>query len=358
MNKLLERQIRKFFGSVSSAPEETRKFFEAIGEAYDGFERDRVLMERAFDLSSREISDMNEKWRVEIEKHMKTSKALKDSEAKLKKHAMKLEGLLEKAARSRKRVVSMLDDNNRIREELIKRLDELKKTQKMLVQSEKLSSLGRLVSEMAHEVNNPLQIISGRAQLAAMEDIDNPEIKETLELIMRQAFRAKSILDRLLKFSKPDSADIVFEEKDIHTVLNSVIGLIEHQYLLRNVVIIRNFASGIPPVTVNENQIEEVFLNLLKNSDEAMPSGGTITVSTACLDEKNVRIDLTDTGTGILAENMENVFDPFFTTKKEGTGLGLSVCYGIIKQHKGTLSFESVPGHGTTVTMLLPAVKQ
>jgi signal transduction histidine kinase len=245
----------------------------------------------------------------------------------------------------------MLDDNNQARETLERNLSELKQTQDMLIQSEKLASLGKLVADMAHEVNNPLMIISGKAQLSLMEELKNKKIKENLKVIVEQCERTKDIIQRLLTFSKPSKGALT--EIDINKSLEDAIKLIEHQYSLANVKIIKNYMSSPPAIKIDEKQMQEVFMNLLKNSSDAMPKGGTITVST-CKETNNIRIDFKDTGEGISEENIKKLFEPFFTTKEKGTGLGLSVCYGIIKAHNGELKYESKPGKGTTATILLP----
>lgn len=258
---------------------------------------------------------------------------------------------VEKAEKSREVMVSMLDDNNRVRKDLEKSLGELKKTQKMIVQAEKLSSLGKLVSEMAHEVNNPLQAISGRAQLALMGDIKDQELVEDLKIIEGQCYRARDIIKRLLDFSRPTKGEIV--KTDMKEVVENTLKLVERQYSLRNVSIARDYSPEELRVEVDRNQMEEVFFNIVKNASEAMESGGNITVSTSRQGDK-AQVAFKDTGPGMPAEVMEKVFDPFYTTKKDGTGLGLSVCYGLVKDHGGELRYESKPGEGTTAIVALP----
>jgi two-component system NtrC family sensor kinase len=264
--------------------------------------------------------------------------------SKLRESQEELRRLNEQLKRNEQAVLNILSD-------LKKSHEELKASQEKLVQTEKLASLGRLVSDMAHEVNNPLQIISGRAQISLMEKIQNTEVEESLDIIMDQCERARDIIQRLLLFSKPSKGEI--KEIGINDAIEFVAKLLEHQFLLAGVKIIRDYEGGLPPLKLDEKQIHEVFMNLMRNSADAMKGGGTITIRTTREGDK-VRTDVTDTGGGIADEDLNKLFDPFFTTKEHGTGLGLSVCYGIIKAHGGELTYSSKLGTGTTATILLP----
>jgi len=227
----------------------------------------------------------------------------------------------------------------------------LKTNQHQLWQSSKLAALGRLVSDMAHEVNNPLMVVSGRAQLCLMEDIQNEELKNNLKIIFEECQRARDIIQRLLKFSRPSKGEL--KRIDVDNCVETVVNLIEHQYSLSGITIKRNYLKDPPFILADEKQMQEVFMNLLNNSRDAMAGGGVIEITTS-LDNTFLRIDFKDTGLGMPEEVMKMIFEPFFTTKESGTGLGLSVCYGIIKAHNGELKFESQPNKGTTATILLP----
>jgi PAS domain S-box-containing protein len=263
----------------------------------------------------------------------------------------KLNQALKEEVRSREILTSMLDDNNKVREELEKKLKELKETQNMLIQSEKLASLGTMVSAMAHEVNNPLMIISGNAQLCLEEDIKSESVKENIRTIIDQCNRAKDVMQRLLIFSKPSIGEVM--SVDINGAVEFAVKLVEHQYSLRNISIIKSYGHDLPRIELDEKRIHEVVVNLLKNAAEAMPGGGVITIVTS-QESRSLRIDITDTGGGMSEEAVRKLFVPFFTTKEKGTGLGLPVCYGIIKAHSGELKFNSEVGKGTTATILLP----
>lgn len=222
---------------------------------------------------------------------------------------------------------------------------------KEIEKKERLAQLGKLVADMAHEVNNPLMIISGRAQLSLMEDIRDPEIKGNLQIIMDECQRGKDIIQRLLKFSRRGKNEM--SDLDVNKVLESVVGIIEHQFSLSGVEIKKNYGQSLPNIWADERQIQEVFMNLLSNAREAMPRGGRIEITTE-LSDGNLRIIFRDNGTGMSPDVLERVCEPFFTTKEKGTGLGLSVCYGIIKGHGGELTFESDPVNGTAAIINLP----
>ncbi|MCM8780450.1 MAG: ATP-binding protein [Candidatus Omnitrophica bacterium] len=266
----------------------------------------------------------------------------------------RLNQALQEEMRSRKILASMLDDNNRIREHLEMSLKELKQAQEILIQSEKLASLGKLVADMAHEVNNPLMIISGNAQLSLMDTSLSEEVRKSFKSIYEESNRAKSIIQRLLLFSKPSKGER--KPVDINQSIELVVSLLEHQFRLSDVVINKHLSSGLPFVLADARQLEEVFMNLLNNSREAMPKGGIIDIVTS-LEGEYIKIEIKDSGAGMDKETLAKIFDPFFTTKEKGTGLGLSVCYGIIKAHSGEIKFKSQPGVGTVATILLPVRK-
>ncbi len=223
---------------------------------------------------------------------------------------------------------------------------------KKIEEAQRLAQLGKLAADVAHEVNNPVTVISARAQLYLRDEKVDEKIKKNLEIIVQQCEQAQSIVHRLLKFSKPSRGEI--KEIDINDTIKSVINLVEPHFRGSAVRLATELMPSPSRVKADEKHMQEVFMNLLRNAAEAMPDGGTVTVKTS-LDGDNVRIDFIDTGSGIAEEDLKRIFDPFFTTKENGTGLGLSVCYGILKSHGGDLKYKSRPGEGTTATVLLPA---
>ena len=220
-----------------------------------------------------------------------------------------------------------------------------------LIQSEKLASLGRLVSEIAHEVNNPLMVISGNAELSLVSKPLSVEVKKNLQIIVEASQRAKNITERLLKFSKPSKGAI--KEVNINESLEAIVRILEQQFKTVNVKIKREYGDNLSAIPIDEQLMQEVFMNLIRNAKEAMPGGGVVTIKTYS-DGDYLRIDFKDTGSGMSEDAKKKMFEPFFTTKKDGTGLGLAICYGIISAHKGELKFESQSNEGTVATITLP----
>ena len=227
----------------------------------------------------------------------------------------------------------------------------LRTSQLQLSQSAKLAALGRLVSDMAHEVNNPLMIISGSAQLCLMEAIPVEEKKINLNIIINECQKAKDIIQRLLRFSRPSKG--LMKEIDINSGIDSVANILEHQFSLAGIEIKRNYGPNLPRVCCDEHQMQEVFMNLLNNAKDAMSARGTVVITTSC-ENDFLEITFKDSGSGMTQEVLKNIFEPFFTTKEKGNGLGLSVCYGIVKSHNGELKFKSEPGKGTAAIISLP----
>jgi PAS domain S-box-containing protein len=222
---------------------------------------------------------------------------------------------------------------------------------KKVERSQRLAQLGKLAADVAHEVNNPVMVISGNAELALIEGGLSEKAKKIFNIILEQCEVARGIVKRLLMFSRPSKG--TFKEANIADSIDLVVGLVESQFMRKQIEIIKKTAFSLPPVNADEKQLQEVFMNLLRNAADAMPNGGSITI-TAAMEEENIRIDFTDTGEGISETDIKLIFDPFFTTKEHGTGLGLSVCYGIIKAHGGDLRYSSKLGEGTTATVVLP----
>jgi signal transduction histidine kinase len=224
---------------------------------------------------------------------------------------------------------------------------------RLLVQTEKLSSLGQLAAGIAHEINNPLTNASLGIQTLKTRlkgTGEQPDAVEKLDAVERNIDRASAIAQELLQFSRQRAAE--FAPLDINSIISGSITLLG--YKLKEIDLQQDLAH-VPEVMGDRGKLEQVFINILSNSLEAMPDGGRISISSS---QKNglIEVRVTDTGTGIPGENLSRVFDPFFTTKEigSGTGLGLSICYGIIKQHHGQIELASVVGKGTTATIRIP----
>jgi two-component system NtrC family sensor kinase len=235
------------------------------------------------------------------------------------------------------------------------RSQELKKTQEQLIQSEKLASLGKLAAGIAHEINNPLTGILTYSSLLLKEHKENPQMKEDLEVIVSETTRCRKIVKGLLEFARQTEPSKT--RADINKVVEETLSLLQNQAIFLNISVEKKLNENLPAVMMDIDQIKQVFVNIILNAAEAMSQGGTLTISTDLNHEKKfVNVSFTDTGSGISEENLPRIFDPFFTTKRSGrgTGLGLSVSYGIIQRHNGYLEVKSHLGKGSTFTVKLP----
>jgi two-component system NtrC family sensor kinase len=233
------------------------------------------------------------------------------------------------------------------------RTRELRETQDQLVVSEKLASLGKIAAGVAHEINNPLTSILLNAHLLLERSGNDAAQAETLGLIADETTRCAGIVRGLLEFARQTPSQAA--PADINDLVERTLLLLEKQASVRNIVIAKDLDSSLPAIVIDRNKIQQVFSNLAINACEAMPGGGTLTVaSRMSRDGTHVEIGFTDTGVGIAKENIPRLFDPFFTTKSFGTGLGLSVSYGIIRGRGGTICVRSEVGKGTLFTVRIP----
>jgi two-component system, NtrC family, sensor kinase len=226
-----------------------------------------------------------------------------------------------------------------------------------LSQADKLSSIGLLAAGVAHEVNTPLAVISSYTQMLAKQLQGDPQKSGLLEKITRQTFRASEIVNNLLNFSRTSGTE--FGDVDVNKVILDTLALLEHQFKTAKIQVRSELIPSISPIQGNPGRLQQVFLNLFLNAKDAMPGGGTLSVATSNGELVSVRVS--DTGSGISPEHVHRIYDPFFTTKTapregqaRGTGLGLSVTYGIIQEHAGKIRVESHPGSGTTFALDFP----
>jgi signal transduction histidine kinase len=229
--------------------------------------------------------------------------------------------------------------------------------EEQMVQTEKLTSLGLLAAGVAHEVNTPLAVISNYIQMLAKQIPSDDPRQKTIERIVKQTFRASEIVNNLLNFSRTGAAE--FMEVDINNVLEETLTLVQHPFKTAQVNVVKNYREQLPPVLGSITRLQQVFLNLFMNARDAMPQGGMLEVRTAT-QNGSVEVEVTDTGSGIPPEHLHRIFDPFFTTKAtgRGTGLGLSVSYGIIKEHAGKVDVRSTPGKGTSFRLEFPVARK
>jgi two-component system NtrC family sensor kinase len=213
--------------------------------------------------------------------------------------------------------------------------------------------MGRLTSQIAHELNNPIYGIMNTLELLKTEVPAESKRRRILELSLSETQRLSEMLRNMLSFSKPE------EEKrrpvKMNELIEGILLVMEKQMKESNIKVETSFDDEIPEVMASTNQMRQVMLNILKNAKEAMPKGGTLGVRTT-KEDKHVLIHVQDTGVGIPEEMRDKIFEAFFTTKQKvkGVGLGLSVCYGIIKDHGGEIKVESEEGKGTTFMIRLP----
>ncbi len=229
-------------------------------------------------------------------------------------------------------------------------VSERKKSEELIVVSEKLSVVGELAAGVAHEIRNPLTTLKGFIQLFKKGEF-NPIY---LELISSELDRIELITNEFLILSKPQV--VHYKTKSITEILNQVVSVLTPQSILHNINIQEDYEVGIPFLYCEENQMKQVFINMIKNAIESMPKGGHILVEVRKISEQ-VRIRIQDEGCGIPAELIPRLGEPFYTLKEKGTGLGLMVCHKIIKEHGGRISFQSQVGQGTIVDTFLSLAK-
>ncbi len=251
-------------------------------------------------------------------------------------------------------------ENAKLYEALRQGMRRLEETQAQLVQSAKLAAVGELAAGVAHEINNPLTSIMGFTRLLLEDLSPDHAMRADLETVDREAARARQIVRGLLDFAR--AGDPVLAPVDLNALVEEAVMLVCTRSVLARISLEKDL-SPLPPMMLDTNQIKQVLVNLLNNAVQAMPGGGRLSVFTR-LTEREVdevscqmaAIYVSDTGLGIVPENLGRVFDPFFTTKEvgQGTGLGLSVSYSIVEKHNGRIEVESAPEEGSTFIVLLP----
>jgi PAS domain S-box-containing protein len=240
-------------------------------------------------------------------------------------------------------------------EGIVKDITRRKLMRRQLLQADKLASLGQLSAGVAHEINNPLGLILGYAQLLIRGEPEASEKLDDLRTIEKQVRNCKKIVEDLLNFAR--RTETLLAEVQVNEALETVIGVIRHQLELANIRVLTEFDPHLPPILGDSQKLKQVFMNLLMNAQQAIGRNGTIQVSTAWDAHREVvQVVVADDGPGIPAGVRGRIFDPFFTTKPtgQGTGLGLSVSYGIIEDHEGEITAGGEEGQGAVFTIRLP----
>jgi PAS domain S-box-containing protein len=262
---------------------------------------------------------------------------------------------IERDVTDRKQVTEALEKSEEeCQRKVEERTRELQEKQSQYLHAEKLSAIGKLSASIAHEFNNPLQgvmtILKGLKKISVLEEED----VKLLDLAISESQRMKNLIRNLQDFNKPSPEKKVM--MDVHASIDSLLLLCKSDFRRKKISVVLNYSEQSPQILAIPDQIKQVFLNLLNNAaDACQKSNGVITIST-CYDQERVAVTITDNGIGIKPEKIDLIFEPFYTFKAgvEGTGLGLSVCRGIVQAHNGEIRVESQPGKGSSFTVLLP----
>jgi two-component system, NtrC family, sensor kinase len=223
----------------------------------------------------------------------------------------------------------------------------------LAAQMDKMSSLGRMAAGIAHEINNPLAGILLYSSNMSKKVPHGGPLEEGLNIIIKETQRCKTIIQGLLEFARDREPQKV--PADINAIMETALGIVENEFRLRHVGLERQLAEDMVKTLLDENQIEQVFINLLLNAVHAVSENGNVIIQTAVDPGSNkVRVEIADNGCGIAAEDIKKIFEPFYSTKAKGTGLGLAVSYGIVQNHQGDIRVLSTPGQGTRFTLEFP----
>jgi two-component system NtrC family sensor kinase len=249
--------------------------------------------------------------------------------------------------------VAVAMENASLYGELTDFAEELERSQAQLVQAEKMAAIGRLAASIAHEINNPLQAIHNSLHLSLHKNLEDDKRLQYVGMAQVEVQRLIEIVQRMLDFYRPSRGGAA--PTNINSVVSNVLALAQKRLEHSSVQVHTQLSSDMPPVPVVADQITQVFLNIVINAIEAMPSGGELHLETMLSEDGEwVLVRCHDTGMGMPTEQIANLFEPFYTTKSEGTGLGLAISYGIVERHGGEIDVSSQPGRGTAFVVKLP----
>lgn len=355
LHKLLQRQLRRAFGSMEATPPGLEGLLSAISQAYDDADVERSMIERALELMSRELNERNEQLRADLVE---------------RQHAR-----------------DELQQRSDEQQGLIRRLEE---AHNQLLQAEKMASIGQLAAGVAHEINNPIGYVGSNlgslreyvnallaivaefesrstrlpaADAAAVRQLMNAHeyeyLREDIVSLLDESSagvgRVKQIVQDLRDFSH--TGEQAWLWADLHKGLDSTLNIVHNE--IKYVADVTRRYGDMPPIECLASQLNQVFMNLLVNAAHASSGAtkrGAIVVTTGCLGADEVFVEVADNGCGIAPENLTRIFDPFFTTKPigKGTGLGLSLSYSIVRRHGGRIDVRSEPGVGSAFRVCLP----
>jgi len=247
---------------------------------------------------------------------------------------------------------------------VLKKSEEISEIQNELIHIERIASLGKLSSSVAHEINNPLsgvltytKLVHKHLQKMDLDKDEKESILRYLSVIENETKRCGDIVKGLLDFSRSDKVD--FKPYHLHRLLKETFTLINHQMKMENILFQTDFSSTNDLILCNGNQIKQAGIAVLMNASEAIQDNGIILIKTRNPDDKHIIVEITDNGAGIAREDIPRIFEPFYTTKEKasGIGLGLAIVHGIVQNHNGKIDLESELGKGTTISILLPLAK-
>ena len=249
---------------------------------------------------------------------------------------------------------------------LLRDLTNIRELEEAVRKADRLSALGTLAAGLAHEIKNPLGGIRGAAQLLEMELAEDDELRECTNVVLKEVQRVNRIVEELLDLASPRKLNLV--GVNLHKILAHIVFLQQQAVEGKSITFQRLLDPSIPAILADEGRLTQLFLNLIKNAVEALGESGVVTISSRIVAEysmtqkgerrsRMVAVEITDDGTGIQPEVLEQLFTPFYTTKEKGTGLGLAICQKIVAEHRGMIRVESEEGRGTSITILLPLVQ-
>lgn len=278
-------------------------------------------------------------------------KVQKESRIK-KQRAISFERLKRKLYERDKELYELKIETRNLIGELDSAYKELRKTQDELIIREKLSAVGGLAAGVAHEMGNALNIIGMSVQHLHNKFKPGDERREFTETVMDKVEKLNSVATELIQFGRPHIPD--FQKNDIHKILDRMLSLVKFKCIIQNVKMVKEYSPNLPLIMIDNELMEQVFLNIIDNALWAMPKGGKLGITTRVPSENSfVVIEMTDTGYGISRQDISRIFDPFFTRRENGTGLGLSIVHRIIEEHKGIISVQSNQKKGTAFLLKL-----